>query len=234
MKSNLVRLDYQGIAVSFNEDGWTRAVAMANRFRKRPVVYALIHQDGVCKIGKTGNLKKRLKLLRNHGINRAAVALVAIPARNAHAAEKKALALAGRIAPIKVAAEVFQWIPPGVIKAVLRHSARSTRHIKQHKPPGLSCQELAKATCLFWQPSLADLEAAVDFFLSMIGSTEDMFFAATAGLRWHVLRLVPVVNSCIASLAVSQQEVPDRKKILESAVLELRLLLPTSPHSESA
>ena len=29
MKTNLVRLEYQGIAVSFNEDGWFNATAVA-------------------------------------------------------------------------------------------------------------------------------------------------------------------------------------------------------------
>lgn len=36
MSVNLVRLQYQGVAVTFNEDGWFNATAVADRFGKRP------------------------------------------------------------------------------------------------------------------------------------------------------------------------------------------------------
>ncbi len=218
MKTSLVALDYQGLAEMFGT---------------RPVIYAVKFQDGLCKIGKTKNLKKRLKGLRNHGLCSPISSVVAVPAKNIDAAEKLALKVAASFADSMRGPEVFFGINFSIVRAVLRFSAKATKLIKQRRKIRMTEKEMTDLASGCFGVDLSpstdrfvpdDLSDAVDFVLAMQDIEQERFELAINGLRWGVLRLIPIINQVIIKLATSGVGYPDRKKILESAALELRVV----------
>lgn len=126
---NIVKATYQDFSVSFTEDGWFNATAVAERFKKRSVLYCICFSHGLMKIGMTSNMKKRLNTISSHGLLIPLFSWILIRPIEGGASkgERIALCLSKSITK-QVRDEVFKSADKNVMRSILKYAV-----VKAHK-----------------------------------------------------------------------------------------------------
>ena len=238
MTAALVRLDYQGLTVSFNEDGWFDATAAAAHYGKRPVLYCVIFAHGLMKIGATSNMPERLKALSAHGLLKplfAEILIESCESRNLFDAEREALVEISKISEM-VGKEVFRAISIQTVKDIFVaaiHRA-STPLVREYGPKDFD--EIAEESGMYRafyriakdvRTELSEKEA-IDFVLLNTPENgeidEHRWRESVDNLHPFSLELIPLLGVKNATLIGRGVGYPDRKKILESTALEARVM----------
>lgn len=223
MKANLVRLDYQGIAVSFNEDGWFDATVAADRFGKRVDHYlantetkeyiaALCDGENTRKVGDFIRTKRG----RNGGTwfhpDLGVHFARWLDVRFAIWCDRQIRALIAGHHPH------FDW------KRV-RHEASSSFKVMNDILSAVRADQ-GKATVVHHFTNEARL---VNWALS--GEFKGLDRDALPTHDLDLLAKLELKNATLIGRGVTYH---DRKKILESTALESRLIAPTTPVQEAA
>jgi hypothetical protein len=223
MKSNLVRLDYQGIAVSFNEDGWFNATHAAAPHGKRPVDWLALDstKEYIATLCDLLNCEKSSLLKTKAGRHNGGTWL-----------HPRLAVVFARWLDVRFAIWCDIQIE-GLLKGQhphydwkrLRHEASSSFKVMNDILATVRAEQ-GKATVVYHFTNEARL---VNWALS--GEFKGIDRDALPSHDLDLLAKLELKNATLIGRGVGY---PDRKKILESAVLELRLLLPALPHSEAA
>lgn len=242
MKTALVSMNYQGLTVSFNEDGWFNATAAAARFGKQPVLYCVFFAHGLMKVGATTDIARRFEELSTHGVLKPLFSQVLIEKCGCHdlfEAERLAIAEMSSISQ-RVDKEVFKSISVETVKQVLTRAIKNSSLVypddKSNHIEEIDCHEMALKTGLYgslvyvaksYIIEFAEKEA-INFVLSNtpeIGEIDQEKWENSFGdlhpFSWDLIPVLAVKN---ATLIVHGVAYPDRKKILESLVIETRVL----------
>lgn len=132
--SNVIPFDYQGVPVQFNLDGWESALAKASAAGKKKVIYCIKFSHGMMKVGRTSNMRTRLKAISAHGINNALVSDIFIEPVIGNLAYAEACALK-RFSAIatQIGPEIFSLLDDEKIADVLKCSALEAASIDEKK-----------------------------------------------------------------------------------------------------
>lgn len=249
MSVNLVRLQYQGVAVTFNEDGWFNATAVADRFGKRPVLYCVIFAHGLMKVGATTNMPKRLEALSAHGLLKPLFSEILIESCEGHElfeAERAALIEVSKISE-KFGKEVFRAIPIQTVKDIFVAAIHrsSTPLVREYGPEDFDgIAEKSGMYGAFYRIAKdkrteSSEKEAIDFVLSNIPETGlidgHQWEVAVGNLHSFSLALIVPLGVKNATLIGRGVGYADRKKILESTALESRLIhLPATGQEATA
>lgn len=238
MKASLVDLSYQGLTVSFNEDGWFNATAAAAHYDKRPVLYCLIFAHGLMKIGATTNMSKRLEALSAHGLLKPLFSEILIESCEGHdlfEAERAALIEVSKISE-NFGKEVFRVIPIQTVKDIFVAAIHrsSTPLVREYGPEDFD--EIAEKSGMYGafyriakdKRTESSEKEAIDFVLSNIPETGlidgHQWEVAVGNLHPFSLALIGPLGVKNATLIGRNVSYPDRKKILESTALETRVI----------
>lgn len=125
--AHIVLAHYQDLVVSFTEEAWFNATAVAEKYGKRPVLYCIRFKHGLMKVGRTVSMAKRFTGILSHGLlNPLFESLVVVPVRSTEhieKCEKKALRLFS-IAAKQYGQETFFSIEISTAKAILRNAVK--------------------------------------------------------------------------------------------------------------
>lgn len=92
--TQIVELEYHGHQVSLQSDGWFNATQAAAKYGKAPVIYCIRFKNGLCKVGMTKNLNRRVVELAGHGLwCHMFIEVLAFEAGGKHLGNTEALAL---------------------------------------------------------------------------------------------------------------------------------------------
>ncbi len=137
--TQIVSLDYLGHKISLQDDGWFNATQAAAKYGKAPVIYCIRFKNGLCKVGMTKNLNRRVVELSGHGLWCSMfIEVLAVETGGKHLGNTEALALK-MFASIAEQRGKEVFVDPGseVSAAVLRNAvAECFRDVQQESING--------------------------------------------------------------------------------------------------
>ena len=129
--NNIIPFPYEGQAVRFSLDGWAKALAKASEAGKQKVIYCVQFSHGVIKVGRTSNMRTRLKAISSHGINNSLVKDLFIEPVSGDLAyaEGSALRKFSELS-VQLGPEIFQTIEAEKVAEILATAAAEAATVK--------------------------------------------------------------------------------------------------------
>ena len=213
MKASLVALDYQGLAVSFNEDGWFNATAAAAHFGKRPVDWLALDstQEYITTLAEISNCEKSSLLKTKAGRHNGGTWF-----------DPKLAVPFARWCDVRFAVWCDIQIE-GLLKGQHPHfDWKRQRHevASTHKVVAQILQQVRAEQGKATEPHHYMNEARLVNW-ALAGEFKGLDRDALSAHELTLLAKLELKNATLIGRGVGY---PDRKKILESAALELRVV----------